>query len=148
MTGHRRMLEPRFEKGMLDHPSPVTSCRRTAIRSRGVDIGDRRRLAVVEVKVDANHAWYAAVENLRQVKLVLESPVRALFAQRRPDLTLPENLPVAAIVLAPPDFYAHRGQKANAAGPACELFDSVQQKLGIKAHLVTFDAAVGSTFGL
>jgi hypothetical protein len=109
--------------------------------------GDGRRLAVVEVKVDANHAWYAAVENLRQVKLVLESPVRALFAQRRPDLTLPENLPVAAIVLAPPDFYAHRGQKANAAGPARELFDCVQQKLGIKAHLVTFDAAVGPTFG-
>ena len=90
--------------------------------------GDRHRLAVVEVKVNANHAWYAAVENLRQVKLVLEAPVRALFAQRQPELTLPENLPVAAVVLAPPDFYAHRGQKANATGPARELFDCVQQK--------------------
>jgi hypothetical protein len=63
--------------------------------------GDRRRLAVVEVKVDANHAWYAAVENLRQVKLVLETPVRALLAQRRPDLALAAALPAAAVVLAP-----------------------------------------------
>jgi predicted solute-binding protein len=81
--------------------------------------GARRRLAVVEVKVDANHAWYAAVE----------------------------NLPVAAVVLAPPDFYAHRGQKANAAGPARELFDRVRQELGIEAHLATFDAAVAPIFG-
>lgn len=109
--------------------------------------GARRRLAVVEVKVDANHAWYAAVENLRQVKLVLVSPVRALFAQRQPDLSLPADLPVAAVVLAPPDFYAHRGQKANAAGPARELFDRVRQELGIEAHLATFDAAVGPIFG-
>lgn len=105
--------------------------------------GARRRLVVVEVKVDANHAWYAAVENLRQVKLVLVSPVRALFARRRPDLSLPADLPVTAVVLAPPNFYTHRGQKANAAGPARELFARVRQELNIEAHLATFDAAIG-----
>jgi hypothetical protein len=98
------------------------------------------RLVVGEVKVNSNHAWYAAVENLRQVRLVAESPVRGLFHERQPELPLGDAaaLPVAGAVIAPQAFYSAPGQKAGATGPARELFRRIEAELEIAARLVVW----------
>jgi hypothetical protein len=84
----------------------------------------QHRLEVVEVKVKANSAWYAAVENLRQLRLFGESTeTRRLFSLRVRDIALPEALPFSGFVLAPREFYSGRGKKGNAVAPAEMLLD-------------------------
>jgi hypothetical protein len=80
------------------------------------------RLVLAEVKVGSNNAWYAVVENLRQLRLFKESVVtQRLFHIRRADLNLRHPLPVTSIVLAPPAFYTASGKRSAAVGPAREL---------------------------
>jgi hypothetical protein len=70
------------------------------------------RLELVEVKISSNNAWYAAIENLRQLRLLGQSPeTRRLFHCRRPDLKLSPELPASGLVLAPEAFFTARGQK-------------------------------------
>jgi hypothetical protein len=80
-----------------------------------------RRLFLCEVKATSNNAWFATVENLRQLKLLTSSrePL-GLFARRKPSLGLPSHIPVTALVVAPKPFYSSRGQKENAVAPALE----------------------------
>ncbi len=93
------------------------------------------RLFLCEVKANSNTAWYAAVENLRQLRLLTSchEPL-GLFARRNPSLGLPLNIPVTALVVAPPLFYSSRGQNANAVAPALNL-------------LARFSAEFGETLG-
>jgi hypothetical protein len=83
--------------------------------------GSSYRLLLIEAKVSGN-AWFAVVENLRQLRLYRESPVaQKIFHVRRPGLDLEHPLPVSSVVLAPPSYYAARGRSAAALGPAREL---------------------------
>ena len=77
------------------------------------------RRFLCEVKFESNEAWYAAVESLRQLKLLTSSsePI-GVFVHRTPSLCLPSEIPVTALVLAPRSFYEARGKKANAVRPS------------------------------
>jgi hypothetical protein len=77
------------------------------------------RLLLVEVKVGSNNAWYATVENLRQLKLISNSTeAQRLFHTRCPELKLPHPLPVTGVVLAPESFFNAQGVKAATVAPA------------------------------
>ena len=98
------------------------------------------RLAVVEVKDGANNAWYAAVENLLQMRLLSANPEqRRLFHVRLPGATLDENLPVMGLVAAPPAYYSSKGRKALAVEPARRLQDRFRTEVGVDVHLATWD---------
>jgi hypothetical protein len=100
------------------------------------DGGGQRQL-LVEVKVDADHAWYAVVENLRQLRLFEESEAaQAVFRERR-SATGP--LPVEGLVLGPEDFFAHSGRKQAAVRPAQRLIERMANV--IRVRLATWDAA-------
>ena len=78
-----------------------------------------------------NHAWFAAVENLRQLKLFKQSlETQLLFRRRCPELDLPERLPVTAVVLAPPSFYVANGRRAEAVAPAERLLGRMRDEAG------------------
>jgi hypothetical protein len=98
------------------------------------------RLLLVEVKVESNNAWYAAVENLRQMRLFLASDApRAVFHARLPEFDLPKELPTTAVVLAPVSFYTAAGAKSAAVGPANRLLETMRQNARVDAVLATWD---------
>jgi hypothetical protein len=100
--------------------------------------GDRRRQLLVEVKDNANDAWFALVENLRQLRLFADSEhAQAILRSRRPELGLADDLPLEGVVLAPLAFFTGRGRKAAAVEPALELARRLQPKARI--HLATWD---------
>ena len=73
------------------------------------------RLVMCEVKHSANNCWYAAVESLRQLRLLHWSvAARRLFHSRNPRLSLPTEIPIIGLVVAPEEYYTQSGQKANA----------------------------------
>jgi hypothetical protein len=89
----------------------------------------KHRLEVVEVKVTANDAWFAAVENLRQLRLLKESmETRRLFVHRQPGLRLSADLPCSGLVVAPRAFYSGRGKKGNAVAPAEKLLERMMPR--------------------
>ncbi len=97
-------------------------------------------MLLVEAKRDAQTAWYAVVENLRQMKLFTAgTTARRLFHARRADLKLPDAVPATAVVLAPEDFYTAPGAKSAAVEPAEELLDRMRAAAGIDACLATWD---------
>jgi hypothetical protein len=97
-------------------------------------------LLLVEVKVESNNAWYAAVENLRQMKLFLSSATpRAVFHTRLPELGLPDDLPTTAVVLAPLSFYTAPGKKSAAVAPARRLLQRMSHETRLDAVLATWD---------
>jgi hypothetical protein len=63
---------------------------------------------ICEVKHAANNAWYAAVENLRQLKLAHESEWVSQFCENRVG---PLAASLNGLVVAPESFYASDGQK-------------------------------------
>jgi hypothetical protein len=80
------------------------------------------RLFLCEVKHRSNNAWYAAVESLRQLRLMLSNPESLnVFGRRNSTSFLAADLPVTALVLAPDTFYSSAGKKANAVNPTLEL---------------------------
>ncbi len=102
--------------------------------------GHEHRLVLAEVKAQSQTAWYAAVANLRQLKLLTASPAsRRVFHIRLPELELPEALPVTAIVLAPKDFYAAPGAQSAAVAPTEELLGRFRDEIGVDASLATWD---------
>lgn len=117
--------------------------RRANVEADMLLLGEQRgnyRLFLCEVKVESNNAWYATVESLRQLKLLLCSrESRGLFACRNPSLELPSEIPVTALVVAPTLFYSSRGQKANAVAPAFELLARFNSEFGIDAKMAIWD---------
>ena len=98
------------------------------------------QLFVCEVKADSNNAWYAAVENLRQLRLLMSSTqARALFGRRNPALQLSTEIPVTGLVVAPQVFYSAPGKKANALGPTLELLATVCRQFAVDARLAVWD---------
>jgi hypothetical protein len=99
------------------------------------------RLFLCEVKADCNDAWYAAVESLRQMRLLMSSPESlCVFTRRNPSLSLSSDIPVTALVLAPPSFYSARGKEANAVGPAVKLIARFGSDLGVDVRLAVWDS--------
>ena len=98
------------------------------------------RLLLVEVKTGSNHAWFAAVENLRQLKLFKQSPeTQLLFRRRCPEMDLPERLPVTAVVLAPPRFYVANGRRAESVAPAERLLERMRDEADADVRLATWE---------
>lgn len=98
------------------------------------------RLLLVEVKVGANNAWYALVEHLRQLRLFLEAvEAKRLFHNRRPELDLPELLPVTGVVLAPESFFSAKGQKGASVKPAETLLSRMRDETSVDIRLATWD---------
>ena len=98
------------------------------------------RVLLVEVKTSSNNAWYAAVENLRQLKLFTQSPpAQGLFYERK-NPGLPQALDTTAVVLAPIDFYTAAGAKDAAVSPAAKLFERMREETGFDARLATWDS--------
>jgi hypothetical protein len=102
--------------------------------------GSGYRLVVAEVKHSANNAWFAAVENLRQLKLLIcgAEPGR-FFLQRNPSLDLPADLPITGLVVAPCSFYSQPGQKANSIGAARMLIHTIRAEADVEVRLSVWD---------
>jgi hypothetical protein len=98
------------------------------------------RLVVAEVKHSANNAWFAAVENLRQLKLLVSGEdAGQLFRQRNPALDLPANLAMTGLVVAPRGFYSQPGQKANSIGAARMLINTIRAEADVDIRLSVWD---------
>jgi hypothetical protein len=103
--------------------------------------GENYRLFLCEVKDKSNDAWYAAVECLRQLRLLISSPESLrIFAQRLPAFSLPANVPVTALVLAPIHFYSARGKKASAVKPALDLFKRFNAEFPLDLRFAVWDS--------
>jgi len=101
--------------------------------------GAAYNLFLVEAKVASDNAWYATVENLRQLRLFLEADeMRRLFHVRQPELDLPESLPVTGVVLAPEDFYTARGQKRESVVPAQRLLERMRADFDLDVQLAVW----------
>lgn len=93
-----------------------------------------------EVKHSANNCWYAAIETLRQLKLLhLVTAARQLFHNRNPHLTLPAEIPIMGLVVAPACYYTQPGQKTNVLPHAMQLLSEFTAATGVLAHLATWD---------
>jgi hypothetical protein len=99
------------------------------------------RLVLAEVKHSANNAWFAAVENLRQLKLLISGEdTGQLFRQRNPALDLPANLAMTGLVVAPCSFYSQPGQKANSVGAARMLVNTIRSETDVDIRLSVWDS--------
>lgn len=97
------------------------------------------RLLLVEVKAKSNNAWFAVVENLRQMKLFAESEeTKRLFQKRCPKLDLPDSLPVTGVVLAPEGFFSAAGAKADSLAPTRRLLGRMQAEVDGDVQLATW----------
>jgi hypothetical protein len=100
------------------------------------------RIFVCELKHNPDSAWYAAVENLRQLKLFLSNEfAQTFFHARNPDLKLPERLPVSGLVLAPATFYRQSGRKADALEAVGRLRERLAEAVGVDQRLAVWDRA-------
>lgn len=94
-----------------------------------------------EVKVKRDNAWFAAIESLRQLRLLISNPESlGLFARRNPSLHLPPYISVTALVLAPPDFYSSPGKKGNACGAALDLITQFRSEFNLDIRLAEWDS--------
>jgi hypothetical protein len=101
------------------------------------DDGGEPHQLLVEVKDGRDTAWYAAVENLRQLRLFVDSRAAQEIFVDRGTATAPP--PVRAVVLAPPAYYTAAGAKAAAVDPARRLLEAFTAHTGIPAGLATWD---------
>jgi hypothetical protein len=103
--------------------------------------GGKQTVSIVEVKSGSNNAWFAAVENLLQLRLAGQSIEAQRVFLRRPigPSVSRQALRQRGMVLAPLDFYEHKGQKANAVDPARKLLFEVLQRLGVEVELAVWD---------
>jgi hypothetical protein len=104
--------------------------------------GEDYRLWLCEVKADSNNAWYAAIENLRQLRLLMSSPASMrVFSRRLPLSSLPVDMPVTGLVLAPLRFYSSPGKKANSVAPAQALLARFLSEFDVDVRLAVWDSA-------
>jgi hypothetical protein len=105
--------------------------------------GGMYQLVVCEVKSSANTCWYAAIESLRQLKLLhLSTAARQLFHHRNRHLSLPAEIPIIGLVVAPEQYYRQPGQKSNVLPHTIRLLNEFREKTGIEAHLAAWDASL------
>jgi hypothetical protein len=103
--------------------------------------GEDYRLWLCEVKDESNNAWYAAIENLRQLRLLMSSPASMrVFTRRLPSVSLPVDMPVTGLVLAPLRFYSSPGKKANSVAPAQALLARFLSEFAVDVRLAVWDS--------
>ena len=101
------------------------------------DVHGSYRLLLVEVKETHEHAWYAAIENVLQMKLMqANTDAQTIFHRRNPQLHLPSSIPLVGLVLEPATYYEGRKQKF-AVEPAYALITA----LGIDIRLAIWNEA-------
>ncbi len=106
-----------------------------------IEKAGRYQLVICEVKHSANTCWYAAIESLRQLKLLhLSTAARQLFHRRAPQLSLPPEIPIIGLVVAPEQYYTQPGQKSNVLPHTIRLLGEFTAKNRIEAHLTIWDA--------
>jgi hypothetical protein len=99
-----------------------------------VDHGDAVRQYLAEVKGAANNPWYAAIELLRQLRLVAASHTVDYFHRKNPRLAL--GLPATGLVLAPEIYYKNSDRLAH----TWRLIDSVIGHAGLDIRMAVWDA--------
>jgi hypothetical protein len=110
--------------------------------------GEDYRLWLCEVKAHSNNAWYAAIENLRQLRLLMSSLASMrVFSRRLPLSSLPVDMPVTGLVLAPLRFYSSPGKKANSVAPAQALLARFLSEFGVDVRLAVWDSAASAIKG-
>lgn len=118
--------------------------RRANVEADMLLLGERNgayRFFLCEVKDKSNDPWYATIESSRQLRLFLSSPEsRSVFSHRGTVQALPSEIPVTALVLAPPEYYSSRGKKANAVRPALELIGRCVSEFGVDMRMAVWDA--------
>jgi len=122
--------------------SDVDSIPRRSRNSRSASIQIAyARYGLVEVQVSESNAWYAAIENLRQLRLLRESEAtRRLFEFCRPELRLPPDVRISGLVVAPRGFFTGKGKKGNAVKPAQLLLDRFRADAGIDVRLAVWES--------
>jgi hypothetical protein len=104
-------------------------------------IGDENRYVRVagEVKSNRAHAWWATVENLRQLRLLREADFVASIFDRRNPLkgSVSSRAPIVGMVIAPREFYSANGQKANSVQYAHSLIQAMRGHCQL--HLTVWD---------
>lgn len=103
---------------------------------------DQHALHLIEVKDGAQNAWYAAFENLCQLRFLLEAPnTPLLFHRRQSDLNLPRPLPATGVVLAGSSaFYEARGQKSESLAPTRTFVGCMRVEAGVNVELAIWDS--------
>lgn len=105
------------------------------------DCNDGYRQFLVEAKESANNAWYAVVENLRQLKLFVENAAAQRFFHRRnPGLELPEKVEASGMILAPRSFFESGGQKGKSVPPTRRLIEALRRNHLADVRLATWDS--------
>jgi hypothetical protein len=95
---------------------------------------------ICEVKCKDNNPWYAAVENLRQLRLFIDNSENLEFIRKKCGNARMRFVAPVGIVLAGPDYYKSRGQKLNSMNPTQELLDRLQaQCKDARVILATWD---------
>lgn len=97
------------------------------------------------MKEKSNNAWYAAVENPRQLRLFMSSPEAGrVFSHRCPTLLCPADPPITGIVLAPCAFYSSSGQKADSVPPALDLLARFSSECRVDVRLAFWDPSMSN----
>lgn len=98
------------------------------------------RLALCEVKADANDPWYAAVELLRQMRLFIANPVGRRVMQQRGALpTSAAEAPITGLIVAPAGYYRGRGKKGNTLAPARRLFGAMCRRFSTDVRFTVWE---------
>jgi hypothetical protein len=93
-------------------------------------------LYLAEVKSMANTPWYATIELLRQLRLLLSgSPTLGYFHRTA---GTPSDVSMTGLVLAPQAYFDREGKRHNAVGPAKRLIQAVKPTVDIR--LATWDS--------
>lgn len=102
-------------------------------------VGADNRLLLVEAKTGSNNAWYATVENLRQLRLFLASDAaRQIMQHRRAEPTSPPT-PVTAVVLAPASFYTAPGARRCSPAPTQTMIEQLTNQLHLDIRLTVWN---------
>lgn len=101
-------------------------------------------LYLAEVKSMANTPWYATIELLRQLRLLLSgSPALGYFHRTA---GTPSDVSMTGLVLAPRVYFDSAGKRHNAVGPARRLIQAMTPTVDIR--LATWDSRSQAIFEL
>jgi hypothetical protein len=97
------------------------------------------RALLVEVKVTSDTPWFAAVENLRQLRAYTRSPAAKRIVSTRQGVLPLQDLLVMGVVLAPATYYAAPVKKAASVAPTRRMLDRMRAVTGYECVLATRD---------
>jgi hypothetical protein len=95
------------------------------------------RVLIGEAKTTSNDCWYAAIENLRQLKLYqLSHSAQAIPGRRNP--ALGGAMRADGVVVAPERFYTAAGRRSATVEPTLRLLAAIRDALEIHVQLATW----------